>query len=136
VAEWFQERGLQPVILEGPADAEAVSETLRQLGGTPPPVLRCDPPVLLKGILVHAALYLGNDAGTTHLSALIGTPTVAIYGPTDPVLWAPRGPEVRLLTPDVECAPCPPDRMRACDDADCLDEIEPSRVFEACSELV
>ena len=41
--------------------------------------------------LAEAALYIGNDSGITHLAAAVGTPVVALYGPTDPVVWAPRG---------------------------------------------
>ncbi|MCC7397848.1 MAG: hypothetical protein IT455_12355 [Planctomycetes bacterium] len=47
--------------------------------------------------LEAAAAFVGNDSGTTHLAAAVGTPTVALFGPTEPVLWAPVGPHVRVL---------------------------------------
>ena len=50
--------------------------------------------------LDRAAAYLGNDAGPTHLAAQLGLPTTALFGPTDPRLWAPRGPAVTVLAPD------------------------------------
>lgn len=46
--------------------------------------------------LAQAALYIGNDSGITHLAAAVGTPVLAIFGPTDPAVWAPRGPHVRI----------------------------------------
>jgi hypothetical protein len=46
--------------------------------------------------LAQASLYIGNDSGITHLAAAVGTPVVAIFGPTDPAVWAPRGPHVRI----------------------------------------
>jgi len=46
--------------------------------------------------LAAASLYLGNDSGITHLAAAVGTPVLAIFGPTDPAVWAPRGPHVRV----------------------------------------
>jgi len=46
--------------------------------------------------LAKARLYVGNDSGITHLAAAVGTPVLAIFGPTDPVVWAPRGPNVRV----------------------------------------
>jgi heptosyltransferase-3 len=46
--------------------------------------------------------YIGNDAGITHLAAAVGAPVVAIFGPTDPVLWAPRGPRVRIVAGDLQ----------------------------------
>ena len=39
-------------------------------------------------------LYIGNDSGITHLAAAVGTPVLALFGPTDPEVWAPRGPHV------------------------------------------
>ncbi|MCC6291717.1 MAG: glycosyltransferase family 9 protein [Bryobacterales bacterium] len=39
--------------------------------------------------LGNAAYYIGNDSGPTHLAAATGTPTLAIFGPTDPAVWAP-----------------------------------------------
>ena len=51
-----------------------------------------------------AAAYLGNDAGPTHLAAQLGLPTVALFGPTDPRVWAPRGPAVTVLAPPTPTA--------------------------------
>ena len=47
--------------------------------------------------LSSARAYVGNDSGITHLAAAAGTPVVAIFGPTDPGLWAPRGQCVRVI---------------------------------------
>ena len=46
--------------------------------------------------LAQASLYIGNDSGITHLAEAVGTPVLAIFGPTDPTIWAPRGPHVRI----------------------------------------
>jgi hypothetical protein len=46
--------------------------------------------------LAKARLYVGNDSGITHLAAAVGTPVLALFGPTDPEVWAPRGPHVRV----------------------------------------
>lgn len=52
---------------------------------------------LLAGVIGHAALYVGNDSGITHLAAACGVPTIALFGPTDPRIWAPHGPYVRVI---------------------------------------
>jgi ADP-heptose:LPS heptosyltransferase len=52
---------------------------------------------VLAALLHHAGLYVGNDSGVTHLAAAWGAPTLALFGPTDPRLWAPVGPFVRCL---------------------------------------
>jgi hypothetical protein len=46
--------------------------------------------------LAEARLYIGNDSGITHLAAAVGTPVVAVFGPTDPAVWGPRGQCVRV----------------------------------------
>jgi heptosyltransferase III len=46
--------------------------------------------------LAKARLYIGNDSGITHLAAAVGTPVLALFGPTDPDVWAPRGQHVRV----------------------------------------
>ncbi len=48
--------------------------------------------------LAQAGVYLGNDSGVTHLAAAVGTPVVALFGPSDPAVWAPRGPAVRVIS--------------------------------------
>jgi ADP-heptose:LPS heptosyltransferase len=52
--------------------------------------------------LAGAVLYIGNDSGITHLAAAVGTPTLAIFGPTDPQVWAPRGDHVRVVRAKME----------------------------------
>jgi ADP-heptose:LPS heptosyltransferase len=48
-------------------------------------------------LLRRSALYLGNDSGITHLAAAIDVPTVALFGPSDPQRWRPRGKRVTVL---------------------------------------
>jgi hypothetical protein len=47
--------------------------------------------------LATARLYIGNDSGVTHLAAAVGTPVIALFGPSDPAIWAPRGEWVTIL---------------------------------------
>jgi len=43
------------------------------------------------------ALFLGHDSGISHLAAAVGTPCLLLFGPTDPAIWAPANPQVRVL---------------------------------------
>ena len=52
--------------------------------------------------LATARLYIGNDSGITHLAAAAGVPVIAIFGPTDPAVWAPRGEQVRVISGNLE----------------------------------
>jgi ADP-heptose:LPS heptosyltransferase len=55
--------------------------------------------------LRKARLYIGNDSGITHLAAAVGVPVVAIFGPTDPAVWAPRGDRVHVLSANLDDIP-------------------------------
>jgi ADP-heptose:LPS heptosyltransferase len=50
--------------------------------------------------LTDARLYIGNDSGPTHLAGITGVPTVALFGETNPDLWRPLGPDVRIARAD------------------------------------
>ena len=67
-----------------------------------PGAMRFDDLYLMARWLKSARLYIGNDSGVTHLAAAIGVPVVAIFGHTDPTLWAPRGERVSVLHDGVQ----------------------------------
>jgi ADP-heptose:LPS heptosyltransferase len=48
-------------------------------------------------LIAQAAVFIGNDSGLTHLAAALARPTVAIFGPTDPEIWGPRGEHVSIV---------------------------------------
>ncbi len=48
-------------------------------------------------LLSASSLYVGNDSGITHLASALGLPGVALFGPSDPARWGPRGARMRIL---------------------------------------
>jgi ADP-heptose:LPS heptosyltransferase len=54
-------------------------------------------PRALGALLRKARAYVGNDSGVSHLAAAFGAPSIVLFGPTDPRVWAPLGPRVRTL---------------------------------------
>ena len=81
---------------------------LRALAKAQGQLLLADAPLArVAGVLSRCRLYIGNDSGLTHLAAAVGEPEVlALFGPTDPRVWAPLGPRVRTLTGPCPQAPC------------------------------
>lgn len=53
----------------------------------------------LADLILSARLVLAADSGPGHLAAQLGIPTLSLFGPTDPGLWAPIGPRARTLAP-------------------------------------
>lgn len=89
----------------------------------------------LAALFERACVVLGPDSGPLHLAAAVGTPTVALYGPADPLEFGPWGPRERhiVLTADIGCRPC-----RVLDWADdkpenhpCVRDIRIGQVLEA-----
>jgi ADP-heptose:LPS heptosyltransferase len=89
---------LQVTLLAGPADADAVRLVRSALEIGPVAEIAPRTVVELASALGQAAVYIGNDSGPTHLSARLGVPTVAVFGPTDPAIWAPRGDQVAVVS--------------------------------------
>jgi heptosyltransferase III len=95
------ERNHPVLLLSGPADTERVKDLLEHLSLPPTPemykMLTCAPLLEVAQHLQQCMCYLGNDSGITHLAAMLGVTTVAIFGPTDPKIWRPVGPFVKVI---------------------------------------
>lgn len=79
------------VWIEGEADREVVAFLVGQVAA---PVARDLPLPVLAALLSLSRGFVGNDSGVTHLAAAARARTIALFGPTDPSVWAPRGPSV------------------------------------------
>lgn len=90
LAQWLAGHGKRPVIVLGPAELERGEERFWQGEGWP--VVPAPTILELGAGLAAARLYAGNDSGASHLAAAVGCPALALFGPTDPAIWAPRGP--------------------------------------------
>jgi len=135
LADGLSKLDLQPVLMEGPADRDAVASVKDRLENQIP-LLAGDSPAGLKGVLARAALFVGNDSGPTHLAAALGVPSVAVFGPTDPEVYKPRGPRVAIVRREVDCSPCTEDERHACNDRICLDAVRIEDVMRACREML
>jgi heptosyltransferase-3 len=107
-------------------------------------------------LLSRANCYVGPDTALTHMAAALGTPTVALFGPSSPVKWGPwpkgyeqdcnpyrlkgtqRVGNVLLIQGGGECVPC---MEEGCERhinslSDCLQKMPAAIVIEALSELM
>ena len=87
----------------------------------------------LVALLQRANLVISGDSGPMHIAAAVGTPLIAIHGPTDPALSGPVSPTATVLRSGIWCSPC----YKARDTADCrffttqcMKNILPSQVFK------
>lgn len=83
--------GARPLLIQGPADQEAVRAFQAAWGG-PLPIVEAPPTGVLGALLAQSSAYLGCDSGVSHLAALGGTPALVLTGPASmPALWGPIG---------------------------------------------
>jgi len=95
--EWVRERGGNILLVSGPAEEDRF-DALSPLAGMERAVaIRSEKLPRLAAVLARCEAFLGNDSGISHLAAAAGTPTVAVFGPTDPIVWGPRGKRVAVL---------------------------------------
>src|SRR5262249_61987515 len=52
----------------------------------------------VKSLMSGAQLFIGNDSGPAHIAAAFGVPSVVLFGPSNPVTWAPWRTEAQVLT--------------------------------------
>ena len=90
VARQLKQSGLDPVFLAGPADDPSPFNEFR--------VHRNAPLSGVKSIVSGASLFVGNDSGPAHIAAAFGIPVVVLFGPSNPITWAPWRTESQVLT--------------------------------------
>ncbi|MBW2311196.1 MAG: glycosyltransferase family 9 protein [Deltaproteobacteria bacterium] len=85
------------IVLLGPAEEELYERFEKERWDSSTEIIRCPQKDNLVSLLNEAALYIGHDSGITHLSALLGTPTIALFRNSRYVQWAPLGPNVTVI---------------------------------------
>ncbi len=106
LASRLRERGLHPVVLGSPADSGMAAAVATGAGWAVPSLVGQDRLDLLPRLLARLACLVSSDTGVAHLAAAVGTPTITLFGPTDPRLTAPRSRAALSIQGRAPCAPC------------------------------
>jgi ADP-heptose:LPS heptosyltransferase len=133
VATWWREAtGGAVILLIGPVERERGGVELLRECCLAVSDLRLSQAAAL---LSRSDVYLGNDSGISHLAAALGVRTVALFGPTDPGRWAPRGQKVTVLRRGIDCSPCPESIMKRCPHRACLTEFPAPEIISRMARL-
>ncbi len=139
VGRWLRAQGLRVVLTGSPAEAVLTARTAAAIPDVVNLTARTDW-WTLGGLMEGAVLALGPDSGPLHLAAALGTPTLHLYGPADPIQFGPWAPayRVRVLAADLPCRPC--GRLQSLPEglawAPCLLEIPVAAVLRAAEALL
>ena len=91
----------------------------------------------LAALTARARLFVGVDSAPMHIAAAMGTPTVALFGPSGDVEWGPWGVAHRIVASDAHpCRPCGIDGCGGGKVSDCLENLPVERVVRAVQELL
>lgn len=131
VADHIQKENLGTVaFIGGPGERAHVAEVKALMKSIPVDLAGASTVGLLPALLAKASLLVTNDSGPMHVAAAVGTPVVALFGPTSEVRTGPYGAGHRVLTAPVPCRPC---FSRTCGNAitlECLHRVTPEQVVE------
>jgi heptosyltransferase-2 len=122
------------VVLGGPEE-EVLAEEIRAHLETPSLSLAGQTSLgELMGILGSLSILISNDSGPMHLAAALGTPTVAVFGPTDERETGPLSRKARVVRHHVECSPC---LLKQCPiDHRCMERVTVEDVYSASVDLL
>jgi heptosyltransferase-2 len=137
VADALAGQGASIVLAGGPGD-RAVLDAVRWAMRAPVAADLSRLPVDgLAAALAGVRLVVANDSGPVHLATAVGTPALALFGPTSPLRWGPPPPG-RALSLALDCAPCSNHGSDACPEGHhrCLGDLAPEAVLEAARELL
>lgn len=142
VGTWAaRERGAALVLTGAAADRRAADEVRRLLPAEAPVADTVGAAGLLPlaALLTRFALLVTPDTGPMHLASALGTPLVALFGPSSPARWGPLSPAAAVVRVDLPCSPCnrirnPPARCQG-RTPECMAGILAERVVEAAARL-
>ena len=128
-ARQLVERGLEVWVIGGPGE-KGLAQEIVAAGG--PKVRDLTGTDLRNGVLAMAAagVAISNDSGLMHIAAALGTPTMGIFGPTSPYLWAPLNGLAATVVQDKSVLSCQPCQSTICrmNDHRCMRDISAAEV--------
>ena len=128
------------VLLGGIADRE-LAHRIVELAGAPRGLINLAGHLTFDRLgvfLERASLFIGHDTGAMHLAVAVGTPSVALFGPSDPRRYGPYGPGHHVVWHPPECAPClcRGHWNRGCQAFRCIEAISVDDVWEAVQDVL
>lgn len=124
---------LVPVVVGGPSDEFWFAEICANAHIPPVSLVGKTSLKQLAYVIQRARAFVSGDTGPMHLSVALGTPTVALMGPTDIIRNGPYGAGHKAIVVQRSCAGCW--RRQCPDQLDCLAEISADEVFDALAEF-
>jgi lipopolysaccharide heptosyltransferase III len=140
VIDYLQAKGLRVIMTSGPDKKETEKAAhIASLAKTPPVDLTGLLTLgQLASLLKMSRLFFGVDSAPMHMAAAVGTPVVALFGPSDYKVWAPFTDKARVVVKEdtFPCLPCRKDGCGGSKRSRCLEAITVEEVIRAFEEIL
>jgi len=130
-----ERRSLRSVVTGSEADRAIAREIVELSDGSAVGLAGATSVREFAGVAAAAAAFVGNDSGPMHLTAAVGTPVVALFGPSTPERFAPQGAPSRIVWHRYRCCPCSEKRCVRPRDP-CMEAITVEEVLAGLESLI
>lgn len=128
------EAGASVILVGGPDEVDVSNEVVDRSTHKPVVLTGKTDLGMATAVLSVVDLLIANDMGLAHIAPAIGTKTIVVFGPTNPVTTRPFSENGIVVRKDVECSPC---MKRDCPiDHRCMEWISIEEVFDKAAELL
>ncbi len=135
LADWLGERGVSVGLIGNQAERSLGQQIVNLSLHKPRLLMGATSLSQLTGLMKQCQLFIGNDAGPMHIAAAAGCPVLALFGPTDPAVWGPRGHQVQVIYKGLDCRACfYPGCSRG--EESCMRQISIEEVCQAAESLL
>ncbi len=95
------------VLIGGSSQDGDLAQKIRRMAQSRPTILAGRASIKqFAAIAKQSALFVGSDSGAMHIATAVDTPVVALFGPSDPREWGPRGGPAEVLYKGLDCRAC------------------------------
>ena len=134
LADRLAESGVDVALIGSPGELDVSNEVCEHARRTPMVLTGTTTVAEATAIISIADVLITNDTGPAHIGAALKTPTIVIFGPTNPLTTYPFSDSAEIIRHPPDCAPC---MLRDCPiDHRCMTAITPAEVFERSSALM
>ncbi len=134
LADRLAESGADVALIGSPGELDVSQEVCKHAQRQPIVLTGKTTVAEVTAIISIADVLITNDTGPAHIGAALGTPTLVIFGPTNPLTTYPLSSRAEIIRRAPDCAPC---MLRDCPiDHRCMTAITPADVFERASILM
>lgn len=130
----IEDFGVEIVMIGDVRDREVIDEIIKKMDGAPLNLAGYTTIPQLAYLLGISRLLITNDSAPMHVGYAAGTNVLAIFGPTDPNKYGPRGKNDKIIRKDLSCSPCEVARCRYMHE--CMKAIGVNDVYKAAKEIL